>query len=462
MKTLAAIVLNLAIVSLSQAAVLTVTSTVDDGSPGCLRWCIEHAEPGDEIQFDPSLDGQPIELGAPLNIDKTLTIRGRGVDNTILSGGRGYYAGGIFNSGELTLTDIRVRNCSAAEGAGGILNTGELTLTNSAVSNSRGGYGVGGIGNGGELTLTNSTVDDNSGLLVGGIYNVGTMTVETATVRNNKAECCWGVMYGRTGGIYNGGGMTIIDSAVTGNIGGGEVCGRPGHCGDVSARGAGIRNEGDLMIVNSTISNNRATRGGEGGGILNEATLTIHNSTLSDNRAYDGRRQKGKGGGIRNDAAGVLRISSSTIADNRADLGGNIDNLGEVVVGNSVVAGLCRDTAIVQSLGHNLDSDSSCGFDQPSDLSGQDPLLGPLQDNGGPTWTHVPLEGSPIIDRGWCDPGTDQRGVPRPIDGNRDNVWLCDIGAVEYVPYCDGPDRPCDGKEYEVIGPLGRPIVIFF
>ena len=75
-------------------------------------------------------------------------------------------------------------------------------------------------------------------------------------------------------------------------------------------------------------------------------------------------------------------------------------------------------------------------------------MLGPLQDNGGPTWTHMPLEGSPVIDRGIClstsiplPEGlqlapilTDQRGVRRPIDGDQDGVMLCDIGAVEYRP----------------------------
>jgi predicted outer membrane repeat protein len=59
-----------------------------------------------------------------------------------------------------------------------------------------------------------------------------------------------------------------------------------------------------------------------------------------------------------------------------------------------------------------------------------DPLLGPLQDNGGFTQTHLPAPGSPAIDAG--DPancsGVDQRGVPRP-QGPR-----CDIGSVEVQP----------------------------
>ena len=64
-----------------------------------------------------------------------------------------------------------------------------------------------------------------------------------------------------------------------------------------------------------------------------------------------------------------------------------------------------------------------------------DPLLGPLQDNGGPTWTHALLDGSPAIDTGTptdC-PAIDQRGYLRPVDGDGDDIAVCDIGAYEYL-----------------------------
>jgi len=95
-------------------------------------------------------------------------------------------------------------------------------------------------------------------------------------------------------------------------------------------------------------------------------------------------------------------------------------------------AGNCSG-AIIDG-GHNISSDDSCGFDPANgSMPNTNPLLGWLQDNGGPTWTHALLEGSPAIDAGddaLC-PTTDQRGAPRPLDGNGDGLAVCDIGSFE-------------------------------
>jgi hypothetical protein len=65
------------------------------------------------------------------------------------------------------------------------------------------------------------------------------------------------------------------------------------------------------------------------------------------------------------------------------------------------------------------------------------PMLGPLQFNGGPTPTLALLPGSPAIDAGLNSNcvRTDQRGYPRPVDGNGDHQPVCDIGAYEYNAY---------------------------
>ena len=79
------------------------------------------------------------------------------------------------------------------------------------------------------------------------------------------------------------------------------------------------------------------------------------------------------------------------------------------------------------SQGHNLDSDNTCNLSSVGDLPNTDPLLGPLQDNGGPTETHALLPESPAIDAGdnAACPSTDQRGIIRPQGS------ACDIGAFE-------------------------------
>ena len=90
-------------------------------------------------------------------------------------------------------------------------------------------------------------------------------------------------------------------------------------------------------------------------------------------------------------------------------------------------------------MGHNLDSDGSCRLaPELGDISGIDPLSGPLTDNGGPTRTHRPQANSPLIDAGEHDaaPATDQRGLERP----RREAF--DIGAVEVLPTDSFSDVP--------------------
>ena len=128
-------------------------------------------------------------------------------------------------------------------------------------------------------------------------------------------------------------------------------------------------------------------------------------------------------------------IINSTLSGNN---GGGIENSSVVTFINSIVSNSpsgddCSGT--ITDGGHNISSDDTCGFDPANgSMPNTDPLLGPLQDNGGPTWTHALLPGSPAIDAGddaQCPP-TDQRGVPRPIDGDGDGVAICDIGSFEF------------------------------
>jgi len=148
-------------------------------------------------------------------------------------------------------------------------------------------------------------------------------------------------------------------------------------------------------------------------------------------------------------------LSNVTFSGNSADQGGGMYNdvdanptLRNTIVANSIAGGDCSGEDTIISAGYNLDSDGTCGFTGEGDLSNTDPLLGPLQDNGGPTLTHALLAGSPAIDggnpAGCTDPlgnplTTDQRGELRPADGDCDGIPICDTGAYEAF------DTDCDG-----------------
>ena len=188
-------------------------------------------------------------------------------------------------------------------------------------------------------------------------------------------------------------------------------------------------------MSNSTFSGNRADNYG-GGGIYNytDSTLTVSNSTFSGNRATQ------YGGGIYN-YLGTATVSNSTFSGNRAGKGGggiyNSDNLGS----NGVNQTKEHDRREQPERGNNCAgtiTDGGGNLSYPDatcpGIYG-DPLLGPLQDNGGPTQTMALLSGSAAIDAAndaiCATPpvnNRDQRGVTRPQGPH------CDIGAYEVMP----------------------------
>jgi hypothetical protein len=93
-----------------------------------------------------------------------------------------------------------------------------------------------------------------------------------------------------------------------------------------------------------------------------------------------------------------------------------------------------------------LTTTTGCDFTPDSSITGENPKLEVLADNGGLTQTHALKADSPAIDAGdpeGCkdhegeDLTSDQRGEPRPFDGDQDGTAVCDIGAYEYLLYQD-------------------------
>jgi hypothetical protein len=305
-----------------------------------------------------------------------LTLRGVGAESTIIERGSSAPSFRLLHvaaSGTLLLEGLTLRG-GAGGNASGILNRGTLTLTHSTVANNMGGRVF--------------VPPFFESFLPGGIINSGTATLTHSTVANNTG--------GNGAGISNGGTLTLTHSTVVNN-----------SClpTEVPCSGGGIDNfpfpVGTLTIINSTVANNG------GGGIGTGGTLSLTNSTVAHNF----------GVGI------APRFPGGTVA-----------------LQNTILARNTRKNCVgaVTSLGNNLLDDlTGCTITMlPSDLLG-DPGLGAFTDAGSPGTGHVPLlPTSPAIDAGnnaVCL-ATDQRGQPRPVDGNGDGIATCDIGAFEFFP----------------------------
>ena len=387
---------------------------------------------------------------------------------TIRNGNVQGFGGGINahdNDSTLTVTDSVISNNTATGFGGAInLNSGGITanVTNSTLMGNVADGSGGGINNNssGTVIVFGSTISNNeeSGFGGGGLNNNsnGPMTIEDSVISGNISDQ-------RGGGINNNGNgtLTITRTMITGNMvlgndrDGGGISKNSGGAVTItdstisdntaSGSGGGIHNNssGDpLTIVRSTISGNTATE--DGGGINNNSSgqIDITNSTISGNMAGI------DGGGISNNSRGEINLTNATVAFNTAGglgngvfsvlVGGTVNNVpvpgGPINLTNTIMAdngaancaGAGVSTPLI-SLGSNLDTDGTCNFNATGDISNADAMLGPLQDNGGLTFTHEVLLGSAAIDKGddTAAPATDQRGVDRPQGA------ASDIGAFE-------------------------------
>ena len=307
------------------------------------------------------------------------------------------------------------------------------------------------VNSGKSLAINSLTLVDGSAAEGGAIFNNGAVTVSGSTFSGNSAS-------DGGGAIVNVGTTTVSASVFTGNsaTNGGAVLNHLGSLtvssssfsGNSAVDGGAIANSRTMTVSTSTFSRNSAV---DGGAIANapQAAATLSDSTFSGNSAPDGL-----GGAIYNGVTSMLTVSSSTLSGNSAPDGGDggalytdfdgIVTLGGDIIANSPVGGNCdNNRGMITDEGYNLDTDGSCTSGKTGDITGEDPLLGPLQNNGGPTPTMALLPGSPAIDQipsptGFavntttyylCQPnGADQRGYPRPDAGES----VCDIGAYEY------------------------------
>ncbi len=411
------------------AATRTVTSLSDSGV-GSLRQAIADSAPGDTINF--TVGGTIVLTGGELDITNSLSIVGPGADGLAISGnhasrvfgisnvnvnlsgltlrdgrapdgetgGNGAHGGGLYNQGQLNLSNCVVTANAAGNGGagaagspggaggsgGGICSLGPLTLFGcSLIANVNGAGGAGGSSSGG------SGGNGGRGGYGGGLYVSSTLAMTACTVYSNRSAA---------GGA---GGNGSTNDYVAGGAGG------------EGGLGSAIYGDGGAMtLVACTVACNPCGDGGRGG-----------DSKMGASGGHGGY------GGILLSGAASLNVRNGLISRTRGGAGGARGLPG----GSGGTAGSDNDIiGSITSEGHNLFGTATSGSIGTDLTYTDDPGLGLIGDYGGSTPTVPLLASSPAIDAGDdalinapFSLAVDQRG------SSRKTGTQVDIGAFEYV-----------------------------
>ncbi|MCU0497142.1 MAG: CSLREA domain-containing protein [Anaerolineae bacterium] len=337
------------------------------------------------------------------------------------------------------------------------------------IRNGIGIYGVSGV------VINGSDLDRIFHLDPANVSNNGfTMTIKDLQIDNGAAG------FGNGGGLRNSSKNDFValeNVQVTGNTtslsGGGLSIASRAQIRNVSvngnvasSNGGGINLDGGVditvEIMGSTIYSNTQTGDfNSGAGIFAISRVLLFNSTISGNFA------NGDGGGLYIGAvgpdAGSLIMGNTTIVENEADLdedysgvipqGGGLRlvspltyNLGNNIIAYNVDNSLnggddcARSSGTISGTYNIVQFVGNCTFSGTGDVTSVDPMLNPLNNNGGSTFTHSLMVGSPAIDTanptGCRNPynqplHADQRNYTRVFDGDANGSFVCDRGSVE-------------------------------
>lgn len=427
----------------AEAATFQV-SNLDDAGAGSLRQALLDANAtagADTITFQAGLTGTVLLTSGQLSIEDSVNIQGPGPSVLTVSGNDSSRVFYVYDPA--STLDVTISGLTLADGAGSpggvVVDWGEnLTLDNVVVTGGNsptvgGGIAVLGSDNPGpfSFTLRDSVVSGNSagesggalfldeadatfliqnssltgnGATDGGAISAdllaGDLTIEQSTISGNTASALGGGVHVDI--LYGGGSLTVRESTISGN---GGTAGGGAFVGYLY---------GTLLLENSTLSGNSAAGlpGSPGGGLFfgylyGGGSATVRHSTIAGNAAV-------QGGGIYV-GVGSVGVEHTIVANNVAKVGDDLQNGSDGGFGLRFSLVETPETANIGDLGGNI--------------LGQDPQLGSLQNNSGPTQTHLPAAGSPAIDAGdpafAPPPATDQRGAARVAQGR------IDIGSVE-------------------------------
>ena len=413
------------------------------------------------------------------------TVANLTLANGYSTGQGGAIHGGMFQNTVLTINHCNfINNVSSQIGqfGGGAIYSGAgwLTVDKSSFTGNKASIGGAIRILHSNLTVTASTFIGNKALdsnlgnggaihVDGAKYDNGQVSIRDSVFKANSATSYGGALFNS---IYNNNATAITNSVFSGNsVGGGSGNGQGGaiwSTGDPAKGDQWVINTNNttLTIVNSTISDNIASK--QGGGIWIARHLkgsVISRSTFSGNTAVESM-----GGGIVQGDIGKLSILNSTISDNKAN--GTYSMGGGVYIGKNAKATITnatisnntanwqaggifgalnvtlKNTLLANNValnggnnwnikhncfepmtngGNNLQFPKPIDADCTSGILIADPKLGILTNNGGPTFSRAISIGSGASGNAAGCPATDQRGGTRP----KPSGTYCDIGAFE-------------------------------
>ncbi len=456
----------------------TVDTLSDDLNPaGCsLREAIESVNTGgnvggciavalsgnelDTIRFSPTILPGQIFLTGRLLVEAGLRLLGP-QDMTLEISGSNLVQLMLISdqSPGVELRHLELTQGFSSTNGGGISALAPLAVFDSVISQCESTAVGGAIIASGGLTLDNVTLDDNAARNAGAVYSVGPLQIVDSVFSGNTAS-----------GSIDGGGALWVEHGsadpIQKNISGTRFS------GNEAARGGAIlvSNTGDvpaepLIIESSTFEDNRATAGSGSAMMQQDASHTaiIRRSLLVDSLQSVAETQIDQEG-VPSDTARIQLINTTVVGNDGLRANSQLDLRNVTMVLTTPQAGTAlevspgrtariRNSILLSEGGadclgamaniveneNNLLFTSTCA-ETGTNIITDDAQLGPLQDNGGATFSRAPLPGSPVIDAGsiFC-PADDQRGVLRSDS-------LCDIGAVEADPsdalFADGFELP--------------------
>ncbi|HET7062706.1 MAG TPA: choice-of-anchor Q domain-containing protein [Rudaea sp.] len=349
-----------------QCSVITLSGALTDGA----AYVTLQGPGSDQLKVDGANKGRVLVH----NGNGELRVNGLTISNGHLDNPYAYGGGGcIYSYGGVALQSSVVTSCATATTGSNVARGGAIHA-NKNVSLF-------------ESTVSGSSVHSTHGSSAGGGIFARSVTIEGTTVDGNTASST--ESYALGGGIYAKAGVIGTYSTISGNT---------------ASQGAGAFANA-VTIVNSTVTGNDAFAVG---GLYARTSASLYNSTIARNTSAI------SAAGVVVAAPTGIRMESVILALNKAD---------------GIEFDLATPGAATVTGSNNLIMVHAAVTTVPADTISDDPKLGPLANNGGPTQTLVLLPGSPAIDHGnVVRPVTfDQRFFERVVGPGPD------IGAFEFV-----------------------------